>query len=375
MKFIQKIILVLFLLLNSSMALSDARSDANRLMNWIEGVAPQLLSPPACTQNVDIWCFRHYPDSQTYLGVVCEENDILPYKHVYAVVGTDVYEFGHMDNYLGLIRNPDDSDCGPLNSGSGDGGSSGGNGGSSGGDGGSSGEGDDGDGSGCVTIPFDAHEGLTETLRITSSTSQGSATMMQINKYLSVSNTKTIREITMKNVAGVVDSEATETEMYDIIDDYLWPTSDKIETELSQTLEGMSFTMRTTTESSYSPSYRAHPVNTICAGQTWTASAYTETSRTSISMPGISVPGLTPAPITESSVMPGYKGTVQSVQDSQTVGAGTFDTVRFKYDFNDNFEMTTWISSDDGALVKMEMSGSSDGMSFDSLTELIDLQD
>ena len=318
-----------------------------------------------------IWCFRHYPVSETYLGVVCVDSGALPFEHVYAVVGTDVFELGHIDNYLSLIDDPDDSDCGPPVAGGSSGGDTSGDDSSNGG----STNGDASGGNACVNIPFDAHEGITETLLINSSTSQGSTSMTQINEYLSVTNSKAVTKVTIKNLAGVVDSEATDTEYYDIKSDYLWPTAFKTELELIQTFEGMSFELLTTIESTFEPSYKAHPVNEICEGDTWTASAYTETSKTTISVPGFSVPGFTPPPVTESSSMPGYTGIVQSVNDSQTVPAGTFETVRIKYNYNNEFEMTTWITTDIGALVKMEMSGSSDGQAFRSTTELMEQQD
>jgi len=79
-------------------------SEANKLFNWLEEIFPEVLSPTH-TQYAAGWCFRHYPYPGIYTGVVCKDGGQFPFGYVYALVGIDVYEFGHISQYSDQFNN------------------------------------------------------------------------------------------------------------------------------------------------------------------------------------------------------------------------------------------------------------------------------
>lgn len=336
MKNIAKSFVILFLLLTSNVALSDIRSDANKVLNLFESLYPELLSP-AVTQYVAEFCLRHYPEEEIYTGVVCGSEIDLPLGNGYVVIGDELIELGPIEQYRNLFASQSDAD-GSAPTGS----------------------------SSCVNIPFNAHNGIIETLQITVNTPQGSTSINHVNEYLSVTNTSSTIKVTTSNISGLGDvSESTLTEHYQIQGNYLFHVS-----STSTTTTNMFGTESTlTSASTVSPSYKSAPVNTYCAGQTWTTSAYTETTNGTVTVMGINS-----SMGSESIQQPGYSGIVSSVNQSVTVPAGTFNTIRIDYTMANGDRMSTWSTTDIGALVKMTISGVVDGQTYTGTTELLGLQ-
>lgn len=337
MKNLSKSCIVLFLLFSSSAAFSDLRSDTERLLNWAEDSYPGLFSQTADTQFADFsgaeWCFRAYPDN-IFAGVVCNSGSGFIQGDLYTYINNELHNYGSINQFRAAFENHGAADSA-------------------------------GNGS-CVNIPFTAHEGVIETLRISLESAQGSTNIEHINEYVSVTNTGSTTKVTTSNISGLGDvSESTLKEKYHIQGNFLYPDSSVITTTTN--VIGTQSTITNTT--TINPSYKASPVNTFCQGQTWTANAYAETISGTVTVFGFSSD-------TGSSTlqMPGYTGTVSSINQSVTVPAGTFNTVQLDLKMTNGDSMTSWITTDIGALVKMNITSSVEGQTFTGVTELISLQ-
>jgi len=345
MKIILRTFLLVFLLLSSSAAFSDINTDSNKFFNWLEHVfSDSGLLPPTHTQYIDDWCIRAYPNADPaqsiYAGVICGNESAPFFGDAYALLGSELIELGPIAQFSAEYKNMSSAD-------------------------GNNGNDDSSPGNGnCVNIPFKARAGKTETHLMTASSSQGNFSFTKTHKHLSVTDTTSVSEVTI-DMGGFGDSEATLTETYQIKDNFLWPSAN---TSVSTTTTfGTSSTIKASVK--FSPPYKASPVNKFCEGQTWTTSAYTEISTETITTFGFSSDlGSGSEPI------PGYRGTVTSVNKSVTVPAGTFNTVQMDYKMTNGFSMTIWLSTDIGAFIKMKLEGTTDGEKITSISELTSLK-
>lgn len=307
---IRKTLLIFFIGLFSSIqaVYASLLDDANTLFDWAEPQYPQLFSPSGQpTLTAGTWIYRYYPGTQIYVGV----ND---QREVYLLggsFGSEPTQVGLLDDFLAQIN------ANSSNTGSGTNSAGNGN---------------------CVTLPYPA-TGLQANYNVTSDGTTGTISVT----YTSTGPTQSTSETTSSfSGSGTSSSSSTTTtQNYSIISDYLYVES--VETVVSTTVPGLG-SLDETTSTTFSPAQNDGPALKYCEQQSWTSDSVTQTTSTiNFGVPSGAISSSTEV----------VNGLVEAVNESVTVPAGTFTTVRVKE--NSSGEDTiTWFSTELGIFVKVQ---------------------
>lgn len=76
MKLFKLFICILALLGNAHAVHATTASDSEKLFNWAENTFPSIFPSRRSTQNIEPWLFRHYPESNIYVGVNKSDNNV-----------------------------------------------------------------------------------------------------------------------------------------------------------------------------------------------------------------------------------------------------------------------------------------------------------
>ncbi|MBX3615876.1 hypothetical protein [Nitrosomonas sp.] len=76
MKQFKLLFLTLALFGNIQWAHATLASDSEKLFNWAENTFPTIFPSRRATQNIEPWFFRHYPESDIYVGVNKSDNNV-----------------------------------------------------------------------------------------------------------------------------------------------------------------------------------------------------------------------------------------------------------------------------------------------------------
>ncbi|MCH9638301.1 MAG: hypothetical protein K0U40_02300 [Betaproteobacteria bacterium] len=92
----------LFLMSNMHSAFSDTATDAETLLNWAEKTFPQFFPSNQATQNIEPFLFRHYPETDIYVGVNQNDNGVYGLGGIW---GNNPTFIDNLPNLLGQISN------------------------------------------------------------------------------------------------------------------------------------------------------------------------------------------------------------------------------------------------------------------------------
>ncbi len=271
--------------------------DANRLMNWAEQTFPDLFAPPSPTLTADPdWQYRVYEDTNTAVGV--SGGKVFVTGGPFSTFG-DIKEIGTLADLL--VQGPDSN---PSTNG----------------------------GAGCVT-PNLPQVGKSYKYNI-----QGQIAGEITIDYLQVSNTF----VKTKTVTNFPSSPASSTDS--IISQTLQREGNLIKTTLIETQANTSVGALTT-KISYNPAYVISVIE-FCQGASYANNDSTQTVETII--PGLPFGA---GAITQAS--PKDTFTIAAVNESISVPAGTFNTVKVTSTNNS----TVWTDINGGFLVKQITTG------------------
>lgn len=92
----------LILLSNIHVAFSDTASDTETLLNWAEKTFPDFFPSNQATQNIEPFLFRHYPETDIYVGVNQNDNGVYGLGGIW---GNNPTFIDNLPNLLGQIEN------------------------------------------------------------------------------------------------------------------------------------------------------------------------------------------------------------------------------------------------------------------------------
>lgn len=190
----------------------------------------------------------------------------------------------------------------------------------------------------CVTVPY-VSAGRKASYRITQ---PGVGTYTKVTTFLSDAPTSMVVSEKATTSQSEVQIDSTFTfEVKDALRSIVHSVS-------TATTSVAGFSIIATTDSTYSSPMPISPAGDFCAGRTWVVPALTQTVVLSGSVPGS----------TTLLNRPAATGSVVAVNESVTVAAGVFNTVRY-HGVNGNTDASTqssnvWLSTRDGVIVKEE---------------------
>jgi len=182
-----------------------------------------------------------------------------------------------------------------------------------------------------------------------STTSSGSATFTV--KYISDSPTQSVTQQTVQTQSITATADTTL--------DYETVTVSSTEVRALSHLHVVAtsptggFTTKVTTDTDFVPSLVIGPVGEWCAGASWTVSPVNATTTVKTEITGF--PPTTSGPTLATTV--GFTGMILAVNESVTVPAGTFNTVKYEgYTITGNGaeKARTWLNVDNTIVVKQE---------------------
>ncbi|OQW41687.1 MAG: hypothetical protein A4S08_02260 [Proteobacteria bacterium SG_bin4] len=101
MKLFKLLFCTVALIGNIHWAHATIASDTEKLLNWAENTFPSIFSSRRATQSIEPWLFRHYPESNIYVGVNKSDNRVYamggPWGSSPAVIDT-------LSNLIGYIN-------------------------------------------------------------------------------------------------------------------------------------------------------------------------------------------------------------------------------------------------------------------------------
>lgn len=187
-----------------------------------------------------------------------------------------------------------------------------------------------GGGGDCVTVPW------LKSGTVTKHNISGSSTGTMEVTYKSVSKTGSTTDTKLDATSGgvkLVQSSATTTK-YHVTDYMLY--LEATDTTATTTVAGYNITNKI--KSAYNPAYKTGAVEKFCLNQTWHSDSVTAT----ITADGVAAPTQTPA----------LDGIVESINDTITVPAGTFNTVRVKSSPSTGGYTLVWTDKVSGNMVR-----------------------
>jgi len=312
-------------------------ADVETLFNFAEQAEPGLFAPPgAVTQDTEPgWLYRFFTGTGSYAAVHIGSGGQYQQGGVYVLggpFGDEVTFVDSLPNLITLINNmnPGGGQSGITNPGNGN----------------------------CVAVGPPA-EGTVANYQTVSTQQGGQSVLDFTTEYVAVSNTQiTTRQTSEANIGGLQStSETDSTSNFEVDGDLIYTTS--VSTSTTSTIPNFG-TSTQGIEISYSPRLFNGPASTYCEMQQWTVGTVSQSTT--------STPPIMGQPATVVSDTSPVNATVLSVNESVTVPAGTFNTVKWELGFGGSVTSVNWFDPDTGLNIKVETFDDLDALT--STTEL-----
>lgn len=200
-----------------------------------------------------------------------------------------------------------------------------------------SGGGDSG-GDSCVNVPFPSNG--TQVTWESTVTNNGATVISEVNTtYTSISTTQANSSTSATtSTQGATTTTQTDTEQhYSIVDGYLYSSRIGTNDTTTTSVQGYNTSIDVSTLITFSPDRLVGPAGQFCVNQSWTSQPVTRTATAN----GVTTTGQTEQ----------ESGSVESVNETISVGAGAFTTV--KVTTQDGYgSYTEWTDINSGVLVK-----------------------
>lgn len=296
--------------------------DVDTLFNFAEQVEPSLFSPPGqlTLATVVDWLYRFYPGTGSYAAVHVGLSGEFVFGGVYTLggpFGDEVVFIDTLTNLLVLVNsNNSNGDTGITNNGNGN----------------------------CVDNMLPA-VGTIANYSMTSGAAPLQATTSFSEEYIQVSNTLfEIESSQSSNIGGLESTTNSRTlTNFEIMDDLRYLIS--LTSDITSTTTGFGTTTQRV-ENSYDPHLFQGPAVRVCEGMEWSIAPVTQTLK-------IFTNGATVADTETVSETSPETARVESISDSITVPAGTFDAIRSRFTFPDIINVI-WHDPETGLLLRNE---------------------
>jgi len=283
--------------------------DANIIFDWAEKTYPELFAPAGVANKTqDPWYYRYYSETDTYAGVNTS-NEVWVLGDVF---GGMLY-IDTVDNLLTLVNTPPTTDDTPPATG-----------------GGTPTTTPTSDN--CVNVPF-ISSGLETTFTLTGGVETKPFSGEITFNYLEVTETNMRFKLSssVTTAAGTSNTDSENFSSHTIKDNYLYISNSK----------GILPDGSTESETRYEPDLLSGPVLVFCEGQTWESNPVTVTSILNEGEPTV---------VEQTR----KKGIVEAIDETITVPAGVFNTVRIRITKDDGAYDISWVSTDHGDPVRAE---------------------
>ncbi len=100
MKLFKLFICILALLGNAHGVHATTASDSEKLFNWAENTFPSVFPSRRATQSIEPWLFRHYPESNIYVGVNKSDNIVYAMGGPWGSNPTVIDSLSNLINYI-----------------------------------------------------------------------------------------------------------------------------------------------------------------------------------------------------------------------------------------------------------------------------------
>lgn len=85
---------------NTHWAQATIASDSEKLFNWAENTFPSVFPSRRATQSIEPWLFRHYPESNIYVGVNKSDNIVYAMGGPWGSNPTVIDSLSNLINYI-----------------------------------------------------------------------------------------------------------------------------------------------------------------------------------------------------------------------------------------------------------------------------------